>query len=410
MAGCSLPRGGPVKIEFSPDGTNVAYLWEDRLEEPVVDGRIWCRTISLHWCKTSAPEKESSTSVETLGTQFAGCLNVPLEIKWSPHGHRIGVLTPHRLTLVEAGSQNKKTLEDRTITSFTWLSDDEVAYCTRRTWKGMQSRVIICRQKLDDGQAKTVAGFDWHPASKYTWKEHWAPSGQYVIFMEPDIGGRFHVVDVLGGASRAFGQTNACDIGVAWDPESSRAFCVSRKVGPWDVFEAVLLYPVTGNVVDCTPGFQGRFAGHMPNLIPIWTVDGKYVLVNALDISGHLVRPDPWEAVPLGQSLAHAFKAPKDSTIAPWLFRLPVGGWVGVIPTGNEGNSPVKYAADYLGHSVIPLLEDYRRAISPDGTMAATIGEDGRIKIRSLGKWWLPSAKSHESMPDSSPAPRGAAQ
>ncbi|MHC4983605.1 MAG: TolB family protein [Planctomycetota bacterium] len=389
VAGCIGRGSGVGSLTFSPDGKHVCYIREDRIEEMVVDGKIWWRSIILHWCSTSDPATESSTQIDTLGAKYRGYINVGTEVKWSPNSTRIGVLTQHKLVVVETNSGKKRELRDGTIKSFAWLSDGEVAYCTRRFKRNMQTRVI-CRENLDTQQKTEVFAFPERRADRSIYWEDWSPSGRFLILMEPDVGGQYHCVDVSNGTTRSFGQTDAYDVGVAWAPDSSRVFCVSNKVGPGYSYEALLLDPATGTTVDCTDGFQDTFAGHAPSLVPLWTADGKYVLVNALHIAGHLVQPDPWEAVPLRRMLATSFTAPtKSSKINPWLFRLPVAGWVGVLPTGNEGDSPVKYAADYSGQRALPLLEAYPRAISPDGTMAATIGEDGHVKIDRLGKWWL---------------------
>ena len=387
-AGCIGIRSGRGSIAFSPDGTHISYLREDRLEELVVDGKIWSRNISLLWCSVSDPATESSAAIETLGAEFRSYIHVPcLEAKWSPESSRIGVLTPHKLIIVEANSRKKTEIRDGTITSFAWLSDEHCAYLTRRLGRNTQ-RLVICRVDLDTQQKTDVFAFPERPRNLSIGSGDWSPSGKFLILMEPDGGRQYHCVNVFDGTVRSLGQTDAYNVGVAWAPDSSRAFCVSGKVGPGDRYEALMLDPETGVTVDCTAGFHQTFAGHAPSLAPLWTVDGKYVLINALDIGGHLVQPDPWEAVPLGQKLAPRFTVPKLSKTKPWLFRLPVPDWVGVLPTGNVGDSPVKYAADYSGEQVRTLLEncDYW-AISPDATVAATIGQDNRVRILKLDKW-----------------------
>jgi len=395
ITGCIGLGSGSESPAFSPDGTHISYLSEDRLEEWVVDGKTWFRSINLHWCSVSDPAKESSIPVETLvGAEFMSSGRVPcLEVKWSPNSSRIGVLTPHKLIIVEANSRKKTEIRDGRIMSFAWLSSGEIAYCTRRTRGNMQRRVI-CRQDLTGQHRTEVAAFREYPGRDlqmdYSWREYWSPSGKHVIFLEPAFGGQYHCVNVFDGTTHAFGQTKAkaCHEGVAWAPDSSHAFCVSRKVGPEDIYEAILLEPATGKAVDRTSDFQETFKGGWPTLEPIWTADGKYVLANGSPTGGLLVQPDPWKVVPLGQILAPKFDAGKKSTNRLRLFRLPVAGWVGVLFTEKEGDPSLKYAADYSGEQVRALQETPDDlAISPDGTLAATIGQDKRVRILNLDKW-----------------------
>lgn len=401
MAGCSLPHRSAISMAFDPAGTNVAYLWEDRSEEPAVDGKVWSRTISLHWCATGSPDEQSSVIVDTLGIGFAGYAAIAADIKWSPSGTRIGVLTPQKLVLVDAKAKTVKTFEDGRITSFAWLSDDEVAYCARRTGKGVQRRVI-CRQKMDQTQRSNVVEFGWYPANDYSWQEHWSPSGQYVVVMEPAIGGQFQMVNVLDATSRPFGQTNAHDEGVAWSRDSRQAFCVSETVGPNDAYEATLVSVGGSIVANCSRRYQETFAAgkQRPRLEPFWTADGTYVIGNAARDGGYLIQPNPWQAVHLGQILSSRSEVPKTSTNLPWLFWLPVPGWAGVLPTGNEGDSPTKYATTYAGQSFVPLVNTRGIwAISPNGTAVATVDNEKHVRVQVLGKWWLPSTASGSSGP-----------
>ncbi len=386
LTGCVGPGSGAGSITFSPDGQRVCYIRENRVEEKVVDGDILSRSINLHWCITSDPTKESSVHIDTLGLEYKGYINVGTEVRWSPSGSRIGVMTRQKLVVVETESGRKTDIRDGTITSFAWLSDSELAYHTCRT-AGNKNRRTIVRVDLGTGNKTDAFVFPERSKDPSIGSGHWSPCGKFFVVMEPAVRGQYYCVSVAAGTARAFGNKDSYDVGVAWTTDSRRAFCVSDKVGPEDHYEAILLDPATGATVDCSPGFQTTFAEHAPQIEPLWTADGQYVLVNALKISGHLVQPTPWRVVPLGKIVAPSFASPTQwSSVNPWLFRLPMPGWVGVVPTGNYGDSPVQYATDYSGQDIKPLLEDYPRAISPDGTRAATIGADGCVKIYSLGK------------------------
>jgi len=394
LTGC-VGRGTEAgSLTFSPDGQRVCHIRENRIEEKVVDGDILSRSINLHWCSTTDPTKESSVHIDTLGLEYKGYIDVGTEVRWSPRGSRIGVMTRQKLTVVVVDSGSKTDIRDGTITSFAWLSDSELAYHTCRTTGDTSRRVIV---RVDSGTEQKTDAFVFpeRPKESSIGAGHWSPCGKFLIVMEPVVRGQYYCVSVAAGTARSFGQTDSYDVGVAWTSDSSRAFCVSNKVGPADHYAATLLTMETGTTVDCSREFQATFAGHSPGVEPLWTADGKYVLVNALQIRGHLVQPAPWQAVPLGKMVAPGFAPPNQwSSINPWLFRLPVPGWVGVVPTGNYGDSPVLFVSDYSGRSVRALLKDYPFALSPDGTNVASIDPHGQVTVRKLDKWWLSSAEA----------------
>ena len=390
LTGCCSPHGVPTHITFDPAGTHVAYLWEDHWDGPVVDGKIWRRTISLHWCAADMPEKQSSVMIDMLGADFKGYVSVPMEIKWSPSGTHVGVLTPQKFVLVDVKTKRTHVVKDSgTIKSFAWLSNDEIVYCARRLAKGNQQRVI-CRQTVTSAQRTDVVAFDWYSEMEYTWQEHWSPSGEYVVVMEPALRGRFHMVDVQAATARPFGQGKAHDEGVAWSRDSKQAFCVSDTVGPADSYEALLVSTNAEILADCTQKFRESFAddGYGPSLEPFWTTDGTYVIGNRLKTGGCLIQPSPWRIVPLGEILSSRQEVPEETTTSPWIFWMPTPGWVTVLPTGNEGNSPIKYAATYSGRSLVPLLKtdlrtEPRWALSPDGTKVATVDYEKRVRVHT---------------------------
>lgn len=391
--GCIGTGYGSSAPVFSPDGRQIAYLWEDNLQEVAVDGRTLSRTIRLRWCKTANPSALSSALVESLGAEFAG---YAIDLKWSPNGSCIGVLTPHKLLLVDAESRTTKEVRDGRITSFAWLSDNEFVYCARRTGKGMQQRVVA-RRSIEAAKSEDVKAFEWRPADEYSWQEYWSPNGQHVAFVEPAVGGRFHIVNTTAGTALAFGQADAHGVGVAWTSDSNRAFCVSSSVGPKGIFEATLLDLTTGKSVDCSTEFADLFAAAFPRVEYLWTADDKYVIVNALRVGGHLVEPHPWNVIRLGQNVKPKLHVhvPVEN---PRLFRIPVPGWVGIVPNGNHDTSQMSPVTDYSGRLVCLALDAGGVwALSPDGRVAAIVDAKGQVDTRHLGQWWVPSAQSPRS-------------
>jgi len=390
LAGCIRAGSGAGSLTFSADGEQVCYLREDRIEEDVVDGKTWLRSISLHWCNTSAPTSERSVHIESLGWEYRGYGTVVTDVAWSPKGSRIGVLTPHRVVVVAAETAETLEIRDGRISSFAWLAEGEVAYATRRT-RGDRQQRVICRQDLQTHKKTDVVALPERLAGgSPCQKEQWAPSGRFAVLTEPEYGGQCHCVDVSNGTVRAFGQTNAYQVGVAWSPDSSRVFSVSGKIGANDVHEALLFEPLTGRIVDCTNAFRKAFPDRFPRLERLWAADGEYMLVNTLDTGGSLVRAEPWKVVRLGLLLAPRLSKTGPSRMIPHLFRLPVPGWVGVRRIGPYDDGHTFYAADYSGQHVLPLPSG---DVSPDGTLAARL-ERGKVKIHPLGIWWVPSSVS----------------
>jgi hypothetical protein len=400
VAGCVGPARGWGQPSFSPDGEQVCYIREDSIEEKVVDGKTWCHSVYLHWCNVNNPGGSRSIHIGWFGWNV-GCPNVPVKVKWSPDGRRIGVWTPHQVTLVDVRSGVKKVLQDGIITGFAWRPDGGLSYLTHRI-DGETQVIVVCLTDSGCNQRSDIFTFPQRPTTADWAAGHWSPSGERLVVMDPGRSQRFHCIRTGDGTTRSFGQEGARDAGVAWTPDSSRAFCVSRKIGPRGDYQAFLLDAANDSIVDCTSGFQSTFAQHRPSIESAWTVDGRYVIANALDVGGYLIQPSPWQALPLGQIAAMRIpQAKHQKNTNPWLFRLPIAGWVGVVPTGNFGDSPVLYASDYTGQRLVPLPEGcsgavYRggpgsASISRDGTKIATTSGDGVVSIRSAaGSWQLP--------------------
>lgn len=393
LAGCIGQGSNVGDLTFSPDGEQICYLREDKIEEKVVDGKVWFRSISLHWCSTNNPASRRSIHIDSLGRDF-GHSTVLRKVKWSPGGSWIGVLTPHRLTAVATDTGDKCEIRDGAISSFAWCSKNEVFYSTnRRIWS--KRRPVICREDLSTRQRTDVVTFADRPVEEVGGhRGYWSPSGRWAILMEPSHVGQYSCVDASLGTVHAFGQHDAYVVGVSWMPDSSHAFCVSGRVGMETLHEAVLYEPATATVVDCTGGFRQTFRDdrHL-HIEPVWTPDGHYVLVNSLNAGGTLVQPDPWKVIPLGRLTSPQLTGLGPLRINPTLFWLPVPGWIGVRPTGTYADSP--YVADYSGKRVVPLLVRdgppavVPHAVSPDGTMGAIIGVDGHLRICSLDRSWL---------------------
>ena len=121
-------------------------------------------------CTVNGTTPSMPSLSKRLGTRSAEYPNTRIEMKWSPDGSRVGVLLSPALMIVDANA-NKTDLRDGMITSFAWLSDNEIAYCTRRACGGVQKRVI-CRQRLDGRPREDMAAFGEQPANRYSSREY----------------------------------------------------------------------------------------------------------------------------------------------------------------------------------------------------------------------------------------------
>jgi hypothetical protein len=392
IGGCLAPIGYPGKIAFSPDGKQVAYLWTDTLSQMVVDGRIPLRIYSVHWRPVSGFVYDYSAEVGAYGDEFGGYVELPSEIQWSPGGKRIGVLLPNKFVIVDVGTGRARRVENEYVTSFAWFSDDEVAYCVARRNQDSIRRVI-CRLSCPDWKAREVVALPESSGGKYFDhmlrydSEWWSPSGWFVAFIDPQFGGRYCCVDAATGRVTPFGQDGAVsDIGdgVAWSPDSTRVLCKSGRRGvAGDDIEVLLLDAEKGTTKDCSASFHSAISEDWTVWSPVWTADGRYVLING-DAGGYLLQPDPWNVIQLNLPTHTEQLDDRVETYHPWLFPLPVAGWVGTVYGGDY--SAVNYASD----KTVPLFSTFwaHYAISPDGTRAAAFDLRKHLQIIELGRWW----------------------
>ena len=383
LGGCLGSGTSRRDLQFSPDGEQICHLRVDYVCQAVVDGDILSRSIYLHWADVDDLEAAGeSIHIGDLGWKYKDYVSIFTKTQWSPDGSHIAVLTGETFVVVELASGTKETLAGGEVVNFAWLSKDELAYCTSEGPKEAIRR-IVRRRNVTTGESAEV--FTSAPSHAGDWGgTYWSPSGQFLIVAQRGPTHSFHCVNVLDGSVQSFAEPGLLSVGVAWSPDSTQAFCVALEPGRARDNKAWLLTPNDGNMLNLTEEFQAVFPDSYSPGLQGWTRDGRYVIINVTEKAGHLICPDPWEVIPLGQILRSRYSDQIPADDNPWLYPLNLPGRVTVVPSGNWGDSPQVYTSDYDGQQLIPLPVWYGHAISPDGTTAAEVYGDGTIRLYPL--------------------------
>lgn len=412
--GCT-PHSRPYgEIVFSPDGDTVAFIWEDSWEMRLLHVGTPLRSLHLRWCDASDPRSQRSVRLDSLGWKFSHS-SVPVELRFSPDSRHVAAWTAHFLTVVDlsSGRQWRLARFGERVTSFAWLSDHEVGYVTHTNLRGRFGRIAdrtFWRQNIHkklDARIRifreTGAAVGARPTVYDYPIEHWSPKGRYVIFTSSRFG-RFHLLNVADRTERVLGGTDAYLPGdVSWTPDGSKVFCIIHIYtrSPNGSIGAFLAEAATGKTLDCTAQFAKVFGNDRfrssYRLEPVWTCDGRYVLLNNFRHGGYLIQPQPWRAIAVGRQAAKQLR--DKYTHPPWVFRLPFPGWVGFgfPPKGPEYDDP-GYATDYQTRKLLPLPVGPGSALSPRGRFATFIGGAGDPKHLIIGR--LDMAEFGQTLPE----------
>ncbi len=392
--GCSYqgPTGG---MQFAPNGTTVAFLWNNGTGWPWVDGGVLTRNTFLMWCDASSPSDLHEVPLGSVRGQAAWARVG--DWRFSLDSRRVAALLPYpgQLVVVDLTSGKRRVLtrEGDVATSFAWASANEIFYAIcRMSEEGTYVRSFWRQDVLRWDEPQLVLAEKATAerlVGQVSWlfrKEFWSPSGSHVLFMERTEG-QLILLDMRSGTSRALSKKNMVLGEASWHPDGRQVFCIIRERGEPANVRALTVERDSGAVVDVSGQYGSQFpdVNVTPTLQPEWTPDGLFVLANHLHRGAALIRPRDGNVVWVGEQAASRTGRISGDR-APWLFRLPIPGWVGLQTTSGL------FASTYQGTDVTMLLRtsDWW-AFAPDGTLAATLDRNNRLRVHDLGEWWLQS-------------------
>jgi hypothetical protein len=385
---------------WAPDGSAVAFLWDEGIAAGLVDREYLTRNTYLYWSRASDLKDRRRVHLVSCVGSDAGYHSAEWGVQFAPDSQRVAAIAPpnHRLLIVDlaSGSHEALTGPPDLVTSFAWIGPREIGYVTcspgssnrahRRFWRQLVAPAVGERRCIhDDGDIEADAVL-------YARKplESWSPTGQHVLYMKPSYRGCLNLLGTVTGAVQGIGDSGMHMLGAAWRPDGAQAFCILDVTGDVGHQQALLVDAMTGNVRDVTAAYRGSFSADVyPDVERRWTEDGRYVLLNTSPDGAYLIRPEPWEVIALGTKLIGRDQI---GSRAPWLFRLPVAGWVGVCAYDKSAQF-TRGAVDYQGERIVPLEAAWSaRAISADGSRAATVDDTKQVRIHELGSWWTDRA------------------
>ncbi len=122
----------------------------------------------------------------------------------------------------------------------------------------------------------------------------------------------------------------------------------------------------------------------LPVIESLWTADGRYLIVHDMDVGPVLVRPRPWQVIPLGKRIYDHFGDSDRPTRIPGFRRTcgilpqPTPGWVTAFVNRTH------YAVDYEGQKFVRLGKGVRCVLSPDGKRVAFITRQDKVVVKDI--------------------------
>ncbi len=393
--GCIIRSGHTIyALEWSPDSSHVAFMRCGGLgwAVPFTMGFGGPITFAAHvnWALADS----GATEVKSLQIDTA-CLtwSNPPQLAFSPDSRHLAVASGWHVTVIEVESARRWEVSTRPewVTCLFWSSPHEVVYVTATNLHGVRSDRTVWLQDIHRPQATRKAiyreegVFANYPIMAYYaladgsgagWPmEHPSPQGRYLVLASEIPDGRFTLLDVQTGRACTLGSCRRPRGNVTWRPDESAVVCAAEG-------RPVLLADTrNGRIRNLSPRLHKSFPlAYLDDFEPLWTADGQYIVVNAAGMDGCLLRPDPWDIVPVGRRIRERLESKPKRGLAgrTRLWRFPVAGWV--VCNAPDGGFCL---SDYEARTVAPLSAVPPRRLwlwrfSPDGRSAAKVGEDGK--------------------------------
>ncbi len=381
VGGCSYTTHGP-ETELSRDGSRVAYVRAEKVDLPLPPElpTIYCR-LSVCVYELNRPEHATIATIGSFGPKSSPENETSVSIRISPDGRHVLANGPHHLRLMEAKS-GKMSLVSRpseTVTSAAWIGDDVIGYVVRRDRKGPSGKITVrsfVRQGVKHGlEKRSVIYTDeyWSIGGP----EYWSPNGLYAICRAPKSG-VVMMLDVRSGKTREFGEKANGAPQVSWKLDDSAVVCRNGV-------RTLLIETDSGTVTDLTRDVQSTFGtdpyGSRPQLAPLWTPDGRYVVMYGFKgLEGCLVQLRPWKVIRTARLALERLGVSNEQW--PHLYLVPQAAapWVSMWVAGTH------YFVDYSGRHVIPTSSSNdwcnRWTLTPDGTRMFLLDSNNKLVVR----------------------------
>ena len=381
----------PEAVQFSPDGSTVAYSHHTTTTRHRRFLSAAPRTISdgveLRWRSVGEGAAEQSVAIDSvdLGPDGEFAWRLAVRFRFSPNSQRLAAVCATSLIVVDVASGEHHDIEvgDRPFSDAAWLSDNEIVFITDSgfAWDFWRLRLDALPSSATRVHEEPYVSATVEPEplpelrlGEMTGRFEFSPDGKAVLFrrvlskekrdvlLSLESGRVTELMDYRGSHS--------------WKPDGSAVLVLGSNELADGTLETVMVLvdPRSGNIEDLT-GSLGAFGEFIALRLtaPLWMPNGEHVLVRSVPPGGpvvpggpepaptdHLVRVHPWEVVLSREDMLCP------STVAGTLLAA--------------GESGVTWI-DYDGQTVAALPADAPMWVwSPTGRHVAWI-EDGEVIV-----------------------------
>jgi len=390
LSGC-MGGGSPGGIYFSPDGSIIAYTYVKRIDLPLPpELPTIYSTIYLQWCRSDQLNECRSLKIDSYGKSYGSFVQGKFLLMFSPDSKQLAVKSPRYLEIIdlETMTRHRLTGPDEPIGAIGWLGDKEMVYSVfRESADGKRSHGVthqIFRHSIGEPPGKRLLLYEQNDYDGLH-HDYISPTGEYVFFMSQGYSkAHFLLLNTRTAEVKALTEKPAQFQGASWKPDGSCVFCLSSR-------EALLWYPKEGRKKDLSEDYDKSFRGsiqYAPSIDGKWTPDGEYIVINSSKKGGCLLRPDPWQVVPVGKRLVSHLEETENLRVYrdspddyPYIFAQPYPGWTRIwvqiasdkkpMPGQTVVLEPRSYLVDYEATSFLPLPPSDNPgggwSLSPDG-------------------------------------------
>lgn len=336
LTGC-MEGGSPGGINFSPDGSIIAYTYVKRIDLPLPpEMPTIYSTVYLQWCSSNKLKECRSLKIDTYGKSYGSFVQGKFSLIFSPDSKQLAVRSPRYLEIVDLGTMKRHRLAgpDEPVASMGWLGNGDMVYSVfRESATGKQSHGVthqIFRHSIGEPPGKRLLLYEQNDYDG-PYHDYISPTGEYVVFNSQGYSkAHFLLLNTRTAEVKTLTEKPAQFQGASWKPDGSCVFCLSSR-------EALLWYPKEDRKKDVSQDYDNSFRRsiqYAPSIDGRWTPEGEYIVINSSGTGGCLVRPDPWRVVPVGKRLVSHLEETENLRVYrdapddyPYIVAQPYPGW-----------------------------------------------------------------------------------